>query len=139
MQYVKFVIVCFCCIIICCCNPAKVYPKAENAFDAGREFIEGCLKGDFKRASFYMLDDNTNKNLLLTQQKNYNAKSSEEKRQYYEASIILIEDAEINDSTHIINYHNSYDKTGRKVKVILKDNDAWLADFKYTPNGNLLK
>ncbi len=36
-------------LIACACNSSDndKYPKAENAFDAGREFIDGCLKGDF--------------------------------------------------------------------------------------------
>src|SRR6266540_2671012 len=65
----RFVIVIFCCAILCYCN-AKKYSKAENALDAGREFIDGCLKGDFEKAAFYMLDDDRNKELLLAQKRN---------------------------------------------------------------------
>lgn len=130
----RFVIVILCCAILCGCN--QKYPKAENALDAGREFIDGCLKGDFEKAAYYMLDDANNKELLLTQKRNYDVKSKQEKMEYNNASIIIIEDAAINDSTHIINYRNSYDKIGRKVKVIFYNN-GWLVDFKYTFNGNL--
>ena len=135
MRHIKLVAVIFYSIIFFCCN-GKNYSKAENALDAGREFIDGCLKGDFSKVSFYMLDDPRNKELLQTQQRNYQAKNKEEKQQYRDASIIIIEDETINDSTHIINYQNSYDKIGRKVKVILQDN-TWLVDFKYTFDGNL--
>ncbi|HRI21116.1 MAG TPA: hypothetical protein PLA68_09175, partial [Panacibacter sp.] len=62
--------------------------------------------------------------------------SKDEKQNYNDANIIIIEDATIDNSTHIINYQNSYDKVGRKVKVILV-NDKWLVDFKYTFDGNL--
>ena len=123
-------------IIFCCCSNEKNYPKAQDALDAGREFIDGCLKGDFERAAFYMTDDVRNKELLQTQQKNYNAKSKEEKQQYFDASIIINEDAVLDDSTHIINYRNSFDKTVRKVKVVLQRN-TWQVDFKYTFDGNL--
>jgi len=123
-------------IIFCCCSNEKNYPKAENALDAGREFIDGCLKGDFERAAFYMTNDAHNKELLQTQQKNYNAKSKEEKQLYNNASIIINEDAVLDDSTHIINYRNSFDKTARKVKVV-QQNKEWLVDFKYTFDGNL--
>ena len=54
----------------------------------------------------------------------------------WDASRPINEDATVNDSTHIINYKNSYDNTGRKVKVILSNNE-WLVDFKYTFDGNL--
>jgi hypothetical protein len=118
------------------CNENKVYQKAENALDAGREFIDGCLKGDFDKATFYMINDSTNKNMLLTLKRKYKEKSDAQKIEYKEASIIIFEDAVLNDSTHIINYQNSYDKLGHKVKVIL-DNNTWLVDFKYTFDGNL--
>ena len=112
------------------------YPDAEFPFDAAREFIDGCLKGDFKRAEAYMLVDVKNDSLFRMQEKNYAAKTKDEKQNYNEANIIIIEDATIDNSTHIINYQNSYDKVGRKVKVILV-NDKWLVDFKYTFDGNL--
>src|SRR6478752_8734662 len=106
----------FYCAVLCSCN--QKYAKAENALDAGREFIDGCLKGDFDKASYYMLQDDENKSLLLQQKRNYNAKSKTDKQEYNNASIIIYEDATVNDSTHVINYQNSYDKVGRKVKVI---------------------
>jgi hypothetical protein len=135
MRFILSSIIIFLCCVAFSCNE-KHYTKAENALDAGREFIDGCLKGDFDKASYYMLQDDKNKSLLLQQKRNYDAKSKEEKQEYNSASIIIYEDATINDSTHIINYQNSYDKVGRKVKVISKNN-TWLVDFKYTFNPNL--
>jgi len=136
MRKLKLVTVFFCSIVFCSCSNRNKYIPAENPLDAGREFIDGCLKGEFKRAGFYMIDDTRNKELLQTQEKNYNSKSKDEKRQYLEASIIINEDAAVNDSMHIINYQNSYDKTDRKVKVVLRNNN-WQVDFKYTFDGNL--
>ena len=128
-----------CCLLvvlaICACNNTN-YPSATTALEGGREFIDACLKGDFKKASSYMIDDSTNSSELLKLKRDYNTKGQEEKHAYSTASIIIMEDATINDSTHIINYQNSYDKVGRKVKVVLK-NDTWLVDFKYTFNPNL--
>jgi hypothetical protein len=112
------------------------YPPASTALEAGREFIDGCLKGDFKKASAYMIDDSLNQDQLLKIQRDYNSKNDEEKHAFATASIIINEDAVINDSTHIINYKNSYDQFARKVKV-LQRNGKWLVDFKYTFNGNL--
>lgn len=116
------------------CTPP--FPKAEGSLDAGREFIDGCLKGNFKKAGFYMLQDSANIALLIQQEKNYQSKPAKDKEQYNTASIIIKEEAAINDSIHIINYQNSYDNIGRKVKVVFKDN-KWQVDFKYTFDGNL--
>jgi hypothetical protein len=135
MRIMRIAFIFFSCIVLCCCSLNK-YSTAENALDAGREFIDACLKGDFDKAGFYMLQDDKNNSLLLEQKRNYNAKSKKEKQEYNDASIIIFEDATVNDSTHIINYQNSYDKVGRKVEVVLHNN-TWLVDFKYTFNGNL--
>jgi len=118
------------------CSGDKKYPKAENAFDAGREFIDGCLKGDFEKASFYMLKDEDNKAHLSKLQADYKLKSKSDKQQYHDASINILDDEEVDDHTHIINYKNSYDHIARKVKVVLQGSD-WVVDFKYTFNGNL--
>src|SRR3982751_3453498 len=99
MRPVKIILLVFCCTVLIHCN-IKKYTKAENALDAGREFIDGCLKGDFDKASYYMLQDDENKSLLLQQKRNYNAKSKTDKQEYNNASIIVYEDAAINDSTH---------------------------------------
>ena len=120
-------------LITCGCNS---YPAATTALEGGREFIDACLKGDFKKASFYMIDDNTNNSELLKLKRDYNTKGQEEKHAYSTASINIMEDATVNDSTHIINYKNSYDNIARKVKVINR-NGKWLVDLKYTFNGNL--
>ena len=120
-------------LIACGCNN---YPAATTALEGGREFIDACLKGDFKKASFYMIDDNTNNSEFLKLKRDYNTKGQEEKHAYSIASINIMEDAAVNDSTHIINYKNSYDNIGRKVKVINR-NGKWLVDLKYTFNGNL--
>lgn len=123
-------------ILLCNCGGNKIYPKAEDALDAGREFIDGCLKGDFDKAAFYMINDTTNNNMLLNLKRKYKEKSDAQKKEYSEASITIFEDAVLDDSTHIINYQNSYDKVGHKVKVVRRNN-TWLVDFKYTFDGNL--
>lgn len=117
-------------------NCTASFPKAEDPLDAAREFIDGCLKGNFKKAGFYMLHDTENEELLKQQEKNYYSKKSDEIEQYNSASIIINEEAAISDTVHIINYQNSYDNIGRKVKVVYRDN-KWQVDFKYTFDGNL--
>ena len=118
------------------CGNKNDFQKAENAFDAGRSFIEGCLQGDFKKAEFYMLKDENNISRLKKLETDYDHKSEKEKVQYHDASIVILDDTETDENTHIINYKNSYDNIARKVKVVKQQND-WLVDFKYTFDGNL--
>ena len=117
------------------CNSGK-YPEASTALEAGREFIDGCLKGDFDKASAYMISDSANESDLLKIKRDYDSKSKEQQNSYATASIIISEDATVNDSTHVINYKNSYDQFARKVMIVQR-NGVWKVDFKYTFNGNL--
>lgn len=114
----------------------KKYTPATTALEGGREFIDACLKGDFEKAGFYMLDDSTNKSNLTKIKNDYGFKSPEERQHFAASSIIINSDEAINDSTHIVNYSNSYDKVARKVKVV-NNNGSWQVDFKYTFSGNL--
>jgi len=135
MKAVYFLAILLVPAFVACSNDSD-YPKAEDAFDAGRQFIDGCLKGDFKRAAFYMVNDDENNRDLLQLKNTYKQKSQEQLQNYYSASIQVNEDATVSDTVHVINYMNSYDKIARKVKVVLRNN-AWQVDFKYTLNGNL--
>ncbi|WP_153800365.1 hypothetical protein [Foetidibacter luteolus] len=123
-------------IVLGGCNSAKDFPPAENAFDAGREFIDGCLKGNFDKAAFYMLKDETNLAQLEKLEADYQKKTKDEKEKYAAASIIIISNDTIDADAQVINYKNSYDNVARKVKV-LQQNGKWLVDFKYTFDGNL--
>ena len=112
------------------------YPAATTPLEGAREFIDGCLKGDFNRATAYMIDDSENQKDLLKIKRDYDGKSEDQKHAYALASIIINEDAALNDTIHIINYKNSYDQFPRKVKVVQR-NGKWLVDFKYTFSGNI--
>jgi hypothetical protein len=129
----KWLLVVISSILLLSCSS---YPKAEDPLDAAREFIDACLKGDFNKADFYMLQDKENKALLDKVKANYHSRSASERKEYNDANIIILEEDAVNDSTEIINYKNSYDNIARKARVIQQDN-TWLVDLKYTFNGNL--
>ena len=122
--------------LLALCGCSASYPKAENAFDAGREFIDASLKGDWDKAQFYMLRDETNNKRLEKMKDEYRNKSNDEKQQYYNASINILEEDTVSDSVHIINYKNSFDNIARKVKIT-DTSDGWLVDLSYTFIGNL--
>ena len=136
MKMLKQAIYCFFITVIITACSGNGYEPGATALESGREFIDGCLKGDFKKASFYMIDDDTNQSDLLKIKRDYDTKSSDKKHDYATASIIINSDETINDSTHIINYAASYDKIAHKIKLINRKG-KWLVDFKYTFNGNL--
>lgn len=122
--------------ILASCGGGDRYPKAENALDAGREFIDGFMKGDSEKASAYMLQDEENKALLKKLHRQLQQKSAEDRQGYRESSIIIGDVDNISEQEVVIQYKSSYDRNGRKIKVVNKDGQ-WLVDLKYTINPNL--
>jgi hypothetical protein len=116
-------------LLTACSSPSKNFTPAENGLDAGREFIDACLKGDFSKASFYMVDDEKNKQLLSTVEAAYREKDKEGRQELRLASINIKEVAEPNDSTVMLYHSNSLD-TSAKQTIIVKRNNIWLVDYK---------
>ncbi|MBS1729962.1 MAG: hypothetical protein JSS67_04200 [Bacteroidetes bacterium] len=106
------------------CENSPTFPHAENALDAGREFIDGCLKGEFRQAAFYMQNDTADQAALEALKKKYYTYSEAERTQLGQASIIILQDSTVNDTLHIIQFRNSYDTTNKMIFVALNQ-DAW--------------
>lgn len=122
--------------VFACGQKANTYNKAENALDAGREFIDACLKGDFARAKWFMVDDSTNQGHLERAEAKFRTYDKEGRQQLRTASINISEVSDVDTVTSIIYYSNSFDQQPLKVKVIKQD-EKWLVDFKFTFNPNL--
>lgn len=117
------------CLILACSSPKKDYLPAENGLDAGREYIDACLKGDFSKAAFYMIPDASNKAILDSIEAAYREKDKEGRQELRLASINIKEVVEPNDSTVVILHSNSLDTVSVKT-IIVKRNNIWLVDVK---------
>ena len=120
-------------LLTACGGKQQDYRKAENALDAGREFIGACLQGDFGKAAFFMLPGEKNIQQLKEIEKLYRQKDKEGRQQFRSASINIDEVTDVNDSTTIIRYSNSFDKLPHTLQVI-KQLDNWLVDITNTDN-----
>lgn len=114
--------------LVSCSSASAPLVPAENGLDAGREFIDACLKGDFERASFYLLDSRENKLMLYQIEKEYREKDKEGRQELRTASINIKEVSEPNDSTVILFHSTSLDTTGKKI-IILKQNNRWVVNL----------
>ena len=84
-----------------------------------------------------MLQDEENNYWLAKWSEEFNKISEQEKTGFSNASINIMEITDIiADSVTIIHYTNSFKNKPQKIKV-LKSNDTWMVDFKYTFSGNL--
>ncbi len=109
---------------------------SETALDAGRNFIRASLDGNFAAAEDLLYKDSSNNSLFERFRLHYNQMPNEEKDNYKIASYEINKYMDVNDSTTIINFSNSFMKKPMEIKLIRK-NSEWLVDFKYTYSGNL--
>ena len=117
------------------CNNSPEIRKTDP-LESGRGFIEASLKGDYDEAKKYLLQDSTNIE-YFNGLKDFNSKrSKEDKEGYRDANILIDSTQKISDSVTIISYSNTYKKKPSKLKMV-RQNNEWLVDFKYTFTGNL--
>ncbi len=112
-----------------CFNDAEKRPT--TATETGTAFIRATLDGNFKNAETLLLKDDQNIAMFESYKTFYKRLPVEKKEAYKKASYTINTLTDLNDSTSIINYSNSYMKQPMGIKVIKKDN-VWSIDFKYT-------
>lgn len=116
-------------LIVSCTDDSK-YTRAEDAQDAGRQFIRASLDGDYARARFFLLKDSTNLFLIKQQQTNYDHMSPDEKRDYRESTIRPIQIIAENDSLTLYRYYHTSNPKDTTTLRIQKQNGEWLVDLK---------
>jgi hypothetical protein len=119
-------------IFACSCENKDSYSKAEDAEDAGTQFIRASLDGNYAKAKFYLYKDSADFNLRLLDKwkASYDALPKEEKSAFKSASIrpIVIK-PDPDSSNYSYTYFNSYKKDTTTIRV-LKANDEWLVDLR---------
>lgn len=111
------------------CGSERTFKKAEDAQDAGREFIRASLDGDYEKAQFYLLQDSTNRLLIEKWKKDYDRFDAETKHQYKDADILPITISPQNDSVTTYTFSNSFKKDTTTIKIV-RINGEWLVDLK---------
>ena len=117
-------------LMACNSNEDSKEPKSENDMDAARNFLDAALKGNYKQASNYMLQDSTNLGYLDVTQRSYQRLTPVEKDSLKNSSLRFYDTRQVNDSTTITIFSNSY-KNDKDTLRILKKNGQWLVDLKY--------
>lgn len=108
------------------CSTQQSLSPADNALDAGREFIDAQLKGDFAKAAFYMLEEPSQQAWLKTAEENYRKLDRGGRQQSREASINIAGVEEKHTDTTLIRYSFSFDTTP-KTLLVVKNNQQWKA------------
>ena len=111
------------------CSDSHSFKKAEDAQDAGREFIRASLDGNYEKASFFLYPDSTNKMLFNKWRRDHQRLDHEEQKKYRDADILPIDVHALNDSVTSYTYANSYKKDTTTIWVV-RVNGEWLVDLK---------
>lgn len=125
----KNLLVFFLLLIICACNAGKTFTRAEDAQDAGRQFIRAALDGDYEKARFYLLSDSINLLLISKWQQGFDNMDRDTRQQYRDASILALGLHALNDSVTIYSFSNSFRKDTTTVRIV-RVNGEWLVDLK---------
>jgi len=112
-------------LLIGCSTPTKNFPPASSSIEAGRNYVEACLQGDFEKATAYAAPTQSMKLHTANTEKNYRDLDKEGRSNFRQASIIILGITD-NDSLHTqMNYQYSLDKKSRQLEIE-KSNDKWL-------------
>lgn len=120
-------------LLLNCTSSEKERPT--TALDTGREFIRASLDGNFDIAEGLLLKDSQNVQLFSSYKLFFDKMAADKKRSYKSSSYTINKLVEVDDSTTLINYSNSYMNQPLEIKVIHVDKD-WQVDFKHTYSGN---
>lgn len=128
----KIILAAFLFLSFTACNEStQKIKKNADPLEAGREFINASLTGDYDYAKKYLLEDSTNLMYFDRFVEFDEKKPSADKDGFRNANIIINSTEKLSDSVTLINYSNTYKKEPSKIKLIKKNNE-WLVDFKYT-------
>jgi hypothetical protein len=110
--------------------------RPADALETGRVFIRASLDGDFKKAEALLYKDSVNQQFFDTYKTLYGRLSEEKRKSYKTSEYNINKYLDVDDSTTIINYSNSYMNRPQEIKIVRK-NGQWWVDFKYISSGNL--
>jgi hypothetical protein len=99
--------------------------QATTPIEAGRNYIEACLQGDFEKAKAYAAATSAMQSYTTANEKIYRSLGKEGRSNFRQASIIIL-DITDQDSLHtLINYRNSLDNKLHQM-VVEKIKGNWV-------------
>jgi len=116
-------------LFLAACQGGKTFSPADDAQDAGRQFIRASLDGDYEKARLYLLNDSVNLLLIAKWQQGFDRMDRDTRQQYREASILPLSIRTINDSVTIYTFSNSFRKDTTALRIG-RVKGEWLVDLK---------
>ena len=124
-------------VFIFACNSADKKKMAVTDIEVATAFVRGLLDNNFEEAEQYLFKDETNTQIFERFKKQYGEKDKATLQEYKKAYIKVNETSYVTDSVYIFNYSNSYSLNDKTILKLVRINNKWLVDLKYTFSGNL--
>lgn len=119
------------------CNSSSEKKTAVTDIEVANAFVRGLLDNNFKEAEQYLLKDEINTQIFERFKDQYSHKDKATLEEYKKAYIKVNETSYVTDSVFIFNYSNSYSLKDKTTLKLVRINNKWLVDLKYTFSGNL--
>jgi hypothetical protein len=103
---------------------------SENNIDAARNFIRSALDGKFNDARRFMIRDSVNLNYIDVVERSFSNLDQATRDGYRTSSIRILEKKDINDSTAVVIYANTFKNDPDTLKV-MRIGGEWLVDLKF--------
>lgn len=113
-----------------CKNEDQESREPEGNLDAARNFIRAALDGKFDDARRFMIQDSLNLNFMDVVERSYKNLDQSTRDNYRTSTIRILQKKNINDSTSVVIYANSFKNDPDTLKI-LRMGQEWLVDFKY--------
>jgi len=126
---IKKISVVFCLMGLLSCQSTPRFEPANDPLEAGRYFVESCLKGEFKEAQFYILKDTLNQLQLDSISESYHQLDKEGRQQLRQASIQINNVTTLDSNNAVLQYQNSFEKIARSVKIV-RNEHGWQVNLK---------
>ena len=125
-------------VAIFSCSNSDKKKTPVTQIDVANAFVRSLLDNNFTEAEQYLYKDETNTQIFERFKKQYSGKDKATLEKYKEAQIIVNETSMVKpDSIFIFNYSNSYSRADTTILKLVRIDNKWLVDLKYTFSGNL--
>ena len=121
-------------VLFSCNDKTKKNPVTD--VEVATAFVRNLLDNNFNEAEHYLMKDETNSQIFERFKKQYSEKDKAILEKYKQADIIVNEGNLLSDSVYIFNYSNSYSRSDKTILKLVRINNQWLVDLKYTFSGN---
>ena len=123
-------------MLLLSCGSGKDRPAVTDT-EVATAFIRNTLDNNIEEAKKYVLNDDQNTQLMDTYSNWYQKQGKAQTEGYRKADIVIDSIKPIvTDSLEIIYYRNSFDPKEKSKLKMVRSNNKWMIDFKYTALGN---